>query len=269
MPPSMNSCSPSITVVDHKKQIFDLLKAIETGDPTAAPFNVIAPTYIQHNLGAGDTKAGILAVLPFVPKTAKVTIVRVFQDGEFVFAHSQHDVFGSEIAFDVYRFEDGLVVEHWDNLQATPNTTNPSGRSMIDGAREVEVVSAEVAKGNKALVRAFVEEILVNNRLDRLESYFDGDDFLQHSPGAADGVSGLIAAIESRNAAGKEVKYNRIRLILGEGDFVLTASEGTEGGVLTAFYDLFRMENGKLAEHWDVVEPILPRDQWKNNNARF
>ncbi len=35
------------------------------------------------------------------------------------------------------------------------------------------------------------------------------------------------------------------------------------------FYDLFRVENGKIAEHWDTIEPISPRDAWKNSNRKF
>lgn len=65
------------------------------------------------------------------------------------------------------------------------------------------------------------------------------------------------------------MKYERIHRVLGEGDFVLTVSEGTFGGKHTSFYDLFRVKNGKIAEHWDTIEPILPRDQWKNDNGKF
>jgi predicted SnoaL-like aldol condensation-catalyzing enzyme len=53
------------------------------------------------------------------------------------------------------------------------------------------------------------------------------------------------------------------------GNFVLTVSAGTLGGRHTSFYDLFRVQNGKSAEHLDVIEPIAPRDQWKNQNGKF
>lgn len=63
--------------------------------------------------------------------------------------------------------------------------------------------------------------------------------------------------------------YTHLHKVLGEGNFVLTISEGTFGGKHVSFYDLFRVENGKIAEHWDVVEPILPKEEWKNNNGKF
>jgi len=65
------------------------------------------------------------------------------------------------------------------------------------------------------------------------------------------------------------MKFNKIRKVLGEGNFVLVASEGTMGGRSTSFYDLFRVENGKVAEHWDTIETIPPKEEWKNNNGKF
>ena len=73
---------------DPKAQVVALLKSIETGE--AAPVAVVNPAkYIQHNLAVGDGLAGFGAVLQALPKgSAKVNTVRVFQDGEFVFAES-------------------------------------------------------------------------------------------------------------------------------------------------------------------------------------
>jgi predicted SnoaL-like aldol condensation-catalyzing enzyme len=65
------------------------------------------------------------------------------------------------------------------------------------------------------------------------------------------------------------MKYDKIHKVLGEGNFVLVVSEGQLGGKHTSFYGLFRVENGKIAEHWDVIEPITPKDQAKNNNGKF
>ena len=56
---------------------------------------------------------------------------------------------------------------------------------------------------------------------------------------------------------------------VGEGNFVLVVSEGSFAGNPTAFYELFRVDSGKLAEHWDTVEAIPPKDQWKNGNGKF
>lgn len=50
---------------------------------------------------------------------------------------------------------------------------------------------------------------------------------------------------------------------------VLAVSEGTFGGAPTAYYDLWRVENGKIAEHWDVMETIADKSTWQNQNGKF
>ncbi len=244
-----------------------LLKSIETGDP--APASVINPSkYIQHNLAVGDGIAGLTAVLAQLPKgSAKVNTVRVFQDEDRVFAHTEYEFFGLKIGFDIFRFEDGLIVEHWDNLQEKPAGPNPSGRSMIDGPTYPQ--DLEKTGANKALVRRFVEDILIGGELDRLAGYYDGDNYLQDNPQIADGLSGLGAALQALASQGIGVKYDRIHMVLGEGNFALVASEGHFGDRHTAFYELFRVQNGKIAEHWDTIEAIPPREQWKNGNGKF
>jgi predicted SnoaL-like aldol condensation-catalyzing enzyme len=70
-------------------------------------------------------------------------------------------------------------------------------------------------------------------------------------------------------AQGITMKYERVHKVLGEGNFVLVVSEGAFGGKQKSFYDLFRVENGKIAEHWDAIETIPPYEQWKNGNGKF
>jgi predicted SnoaL-like aldol condensation-catalyzing enzyme len=252
---------------DPKAQVVALLKSIETGE--SAPVAVVNPAkYIQHNLAVGDGLAGFGAVLQALPKgSAKVSTVRVFQDGEFVFAHTDYDFFGPKIGFDIFRFEDGRIVEHWDNLQETPAKPNPSGRTMLDGPTVATDLDKTAA--HKKLVAAFVDDILVNGRMDRLAGYYDGDRYHQHNPQIADGLSGLGAALRAMAEAGVTMKYHKVHKVLGEGNFVLVASEGEFAGKPSAFYDLFRVENGKIAEHWDTIETIPPRSEWKNANGKF
>lgn len=250
-----------------KQQVVALLKAIETG--AAAPVAVINPhKYIQHNLGAADGLAGFRALLQALPRgSAKVNTVRVFQDGDYVFAHTEYDIFGPKIGFDIFRFEGGTIVEHWDNLQETPKTPNPSGRTMIDGTTEATDLASTEA--NKKLVAAFVDDILVNGRMEKLAGYFDGDNYVQHNPQIADGLSGLGKALEAMAKAGVTVKYDRVHKVLGDGNFVLVVSAGQFAGKPTSFYDLFRVQSGKLAEHWDTIEAIPPRSEWQNANGKF
>jgi len=67
---------------------------------------------------------------------------------------------------------------------------------------------------------------------------------------------------------GSAIVYHKIHKVLGEGNFVLTASEGTLGRKPTA-YDLFRVADGRIVEHWDVLDTIPPRESWANPNGKF
>nr|WP_278116149.1 nuclear transport factor 2 family protein [Mesorhizobium sp. WSM4875]WIE94657.1 nuclear transport factor 2 family protein [Mesorhizobium sp. WSM4875] len=249
-----------------EKQVVDLLKAIESG--AAEPVGVINPEkYIQHNLGAADGLKGFGELLAALPKgSARVNTVRVFQDGDFVFAHTSYNFFGPKIGFDIFRFENGKIVEHWDNLQETAGP-NASGHTMIDGPTEAK--DLDRTEMNRTLVAAFVDDILVNGRMEKLAGYFDGDNYTQHNPQIGDGLSGLGAALKAMAEAGITMKYDKVHKVLGKGDFVLTVSEGTFAGKPTSFYDLFRVQNGKIAEHWDTIEPIPAQAEWKNQNGKF
>jgi predicted SnoaL-like aldol condensation-catalyzing enzyme len=231
---------PTLSTV---QAVTQLLKSIETGDP--APVAAINPTkYIQHNLGTEDGLAGFGKLLEALPKgSARVSTIRAFQDGDYVFAHTDYDFFGPKIGFDVFRFEGGQIVEHWDNLQETDGP-NPSGHTMVDGP--VQAADLDKTDANKALVRQFVDDILVNGRMEKLAGYFRGDSYIQHNPQIGDGLSGLGAALEAMAKAGITMKYDRIHQVLGQGTFVLVVSEGSVGGKHTSFYDLFRVENGKF-----------------------
>lgn len=157
--------------------------------------------------------------------------------------------------YQIFHFEDGKIVEHWDNLQETPKQSNPSGRTMTDGTTEIK--DLDKTEQNKVLVRNFVEDILVNGRMEKLAGYFDGDNYIQHNPQIPDQLSGLGATLEALAKQGIFMKYDTIQKVLGEGNFVLTLSEGHFGNAHNTFYDLFRVKNGKIAEHWDVIEPTL------------
>lgn len=138
---------------------------------------------------------------------------------------------------------------------------------MTDGA--TTILDLDQTEANKTLVTGFVDDILVNGRMETLTGYFDGDAYIQHNPNIADGLSGLGAALEAMASQGITMKYDTVHKVFGKGNFVLTVSEGSFADVLSSFYDLFRVENGKIAEHWDVIEPILPEAEHANPNGKF
>jgi len=243
-----------------------LLKGIETGDPASVAV-VNEGKYIQHNPQTHEGSEGLAALFKRLSKSSpRVNIVRAFEDGDYVFAHTEYDFASSNIGFEVFRFEDGQTVEHWDNIQRRLGP-NPSGHSMVDGA--TEATDPDLTESNREIVRSFVNDVLVNRRLERLEHFIDDERFTQHNPRIADGLSSLRSALKGSSDEGLTIKYDHNHRLLAEGSFVLAVSEGFLDGVHSSFYDLFRLANGMLVEHWDTIEAIPARSEWKNDNGKF
>jgi predicted SnoaL-like aldol condensation-catalyzing enzyme len=262
-----NPSDSDSTVLSNKDKAVAVLNSIETGDQQAVSY--INPTqYTQHNLAVGDGLAGFGAVLQALPKdSAKVDVVRAFSDGDYVFSHTDYNFFGPKVGFDIFRFENGLIVEHWDNLAVKAENANPSGRTQLDGT--TVIADLDKTEENKALVADFVDTILVKGEMDKISNFIEGDNYLQHNTDIADGISGLGAALQALAEKGIFMVYSENHIVLGEGNFVLSVSEGTFADAPTSFYDLFRVEGGKIVEHWDVIETIPAQDEWKNSNGKF
>ena len=249
-----------------KNQIRALLKSIETGNAEAVAV-VNEAKYIQHNPQTYEGSEGLAALFQRLSKTSpSVNIVRAFEDGEFVFAHTEYDFANRNIGFEVFRFEDGRAVEHWDNIQKRLGP-NGSGRSMVDGP--TEAVDLELTESNRAFVRSFVESVLIDGQLARITDFIDEHSYVEHNPQLGDSVCLLRSALEVEEGGDRHIDYHHVHRVLAEGSFVLSASEGTYGGAQSAFYDLFRLANGIVVEHWDTTEKIAPRSEWKNENGKF
>lgn len=88
----------------------------------------------------------------------------------------------------------------------------------------------------------------------------------QHHPEIADGLDGLGAAVAAWAEQGKNVVYGKVHRVIAEGNFVLVVGEGEFDGPV-AYWDLFRVADGKIVEHWDIV-PAIP-DTLPHDNGLF
>lgn len=249
-----------------KDQIRALLKSIETGD--LEPISVVnEEKYIQHNPQTHEGSEGLAALFQRLSRTSpRVNIVRAFEDGDFVFAHTEYDFSRRNIGFEVFRFEEGQAVEHWDNIQKRKGP-NIAGHSMIDGP--TEAVEHELTERNRALVKSFIETVLVGGLVEKFTDYIDDEAFTEHNPGLADDTSKLQNALKNEKTDLGQIDYHRVHRVLAEGNFVLSISEGALEGSHSSFYDLFRVSEGMIVEHWDTTEKIAPESEWKNTNGKF
>lgn len=236
-----------------------------TDKDASAVDRYFAPDYKEHAQTAADGCDGLRAFIAELPGDFGYERVRVLAEDDLVVIHGIYHGFGPDplVAFDIWRVADDKIVEHWDALTSWSADT-ASGRSQTDGAQET--TRPEDTAAAKALVTEFVEKVLVRGDDSALSDYVAAEGFAQHNPEVADGIAGFRAAAAQWATEGKTQSYTKVHQVVAEGEFVFTRSEGFLGEPV-AFNDLWRVSDGKIVEHWDVIEPIST--EHAHNNGAF
>ncbi len=103
----------------------------------------------------------------------------------------------------------------------------------------------------------------------KITEYISTEKYLQHNPAVPDGLGSLGKALEAMAKAGTPMVYTQNHMILGEGNFVLAVSEGQFLDKQVSFYDLFRIESEIIVEHWDTIEDIPAKSEWRTIFSPF
>jgi predicted SnoaL-like aldol condensation-catalyzing enzyme len=257
--------------LSQKEKAASFLEAVNTRD-VAAIEELVTENYIQHNPFLPTGRAAFVQVVTTVleDNNTKVENQRMLEEGNFVAMHNlwiNAAPFGADtvVSFDILRFDDnGKIAEHWDAIQPWASQT-ANGNTMIDGP--VNITNLDETEANKALAVSIIEDVLMGQNPNNITNYI-AEDYIQHNPGIDNGLAGIQAAVDYLISINNMFQYTTIHKVIGEGNFVLTISEGQWNGTTNAFYDLFRMENGKAVEHWDVIQPV-PTTGLANNNGMF
>ncbi|WP_405593418.1 nuclear transport factor 2 family protein [Streptomyces sp. NBC_01092] len=222
-------------------------------DPSAVD-RWVAPGYVQHSSLAADGPEALRALVSSLPDGFRYEGARVIADGDLVALHGTYHGFGPVplVAFDLFRVENGRLAEHWDALTPVVEDT-VSGRTQTDGP--TRATDLDRTEANRALVTEFAEKVLKGADYSVLTDYISTETYDQHNPEAGDGLDGFGAAAGKWAEQGKNLVFKTVHKVVAEGDFVLLQSEG-EFGVPVAYWDLFRVADGKIVEHWDVIAPI-------------
>ncbi|MFZ6012657.1 MAG: nuclear transport factor 2 family protein [Bacteroidota bacterium] len=227
----------------NKEKAIAINMAVQSGDAESAAA-LVTENYIQHTPNVPDGKGGLRMLVTKVKNreipAPKIKNVRIFEDGEFVILH--HDVSwpNRKAMFEIFRFENGLAAEHWSGIADHPETT-VNGHSMVDGP--TDVTDKNLTQKNKEFAASFVQTVLINGQFDKLSEFYHPD-IIQHNPFIENTVHGLLKGVEELQKKGISIEIKKIFKVLGEGNFALVCSEGKFGGKHTAFFDLFRIENG-------------------------
>jgi len=231
------------------------LEGIRDGNVREAVEKYTGDCYIQHSTGVADGVEGFVEFFePFIEKNPvrDIRVVRSIVDRSYVFVHVYQDINNGQarwVTTDLFDTDDDdKIVEHWDVI-APYVDDSVNGHRQMDGP--TQIVDEDKTEQNKALVSSFVDDVLVNHRTERIVGYV-AEQCIQHDPQLPDG----IAALQQFMAGpGAEMVYRDVFKIIGQGNFVMVYSQVFSGRELAVF-DLFRVDGGRIVEHWDNVEPL-------------
>ena len=245
------------------------LEAIRDGEYVEAINRYAGERYTQHSTPVKDGKEGFIEFFgDFVARNPQrdIEIVRGFEDGRYVFLHVVQTLNGGEsrwVTADIFDTDDqGRLIEHWVIIGELVDET-VSGHSQVDGP--TEPTDLDMTGENKALVTRFVTDLLQNGELGKVTDYISAETYIQHNPQVGDGLAGLNAFVESLSVQGLTMAYEEVHRVVGCGDFVAVLSKMNLASRGMAVIDLFRVDNGLIVEHWDVMEEITPEATWVNS----
>jgi len=175
---------------------------------------------------------------------------------------------GPSKKFDLMYFDDDdLYAEHWDIAQPLSATT-ASGRSETAAAEQFTdnpvQYEQETEEANRRIVASFLNLAFNSGKLNTALDVYVDKNYIQHNPLIADGTQPVIDAFK----AGKipSLCYD-IQIILAQNDLVWVFSKVTSSVDISAVVDVLRVREGKLVEHWDVVQSVP--DKMPHNNGMF
>jgi len=240
------------------------LEVIRDGNLDAA-YKYAGDRYTQHNAEVADGVEGFVAFFEgYLQRTSDrdIRIVRALEDDSFVFLHVYQDIDNGSakyVTVDLFDTdENDKLIEHWDVVAAyTEQAETLSGNDVVLG--DFEITDLDKTEANKALVRCFLVDVFQNANHSAVDKYVSAERFVQHSPDLSDGIEGIKRFLDS-----EAFNYDFVFKVIGQGNHVVSYSKATWDGQQYAIFDIFRLEDGKIVEHWDAKEAIRPRNEWVN-----
>lgn len=132
---------------------------------------------------------------------------------------------------------------------------------------------AHRAQQNTAVVLAFLDTVFNKHEVDQAFKLYVGASYRQHNPNVADGVDGAVRALTKLTHEVYPDIRQEVKRTVAQGDLVAVHSRYVPGvadrerGSGQAAVDIFRVEHGKIVEHWDVVQDMPERSA--NDNSMF
>lgn len=240
-------------------KVLAVFEAIRTQDADRA-VQYVDPHFQQHHpYMAAGVEGFKQYIIGATQEQMKLRVVRAFEDGAYVVTQVTAESSGQNM-FAVYRFECGLIAEHW--AFSTPDAPpNKSGHTQLDGPTDAKHL--EDSEKNKTFARRYYETFHIAGDHSQKNDFFTSDLMIRHEPGVRDGVGEFLRDVE---VLMQHRTIDEVKLLLGQGDLVFIAATGTHEGNPCIYVDLYRVEGEKIVEHWGFPEMVPPQSAWKNNN---
>ncbi len=241
--------------LEHATNLY--MHGIRDGHPREAVEMYTGDRYTQHSTGVKDGKDGFVEFFTEFLKRCPdrdIQIIRGWEDGPYVFLHVYQNINQGEREWQTTDFfltdENDKIIEHWDVISLYGPAT-PSGHTTLDGP--TEVVDLEQTETNKQVVREMIETVLMLGGNPERVGEFIAEEYIQHNKEIPDGLSPFKALLLSSE---RPLFYEEIVLLVGKGNFVATLCKANFGPQAYAQVDVFRLEHGKIVEHWDNAEKV-------------
>jgi predicted SnoaL-like aldol condensation-catalyzing enzyme len=131
-------------------------------------------------------------------------------------------------------------------LQANVDSLTSAIQTLSDNQKQLEA--------NKKLVADFYQELFGDKNVDAIDKYI-GDTYIQHNPALPDGKDALKQGATQWFKGAPKEKID-IQHLGADGNFVYIHTKVKMGDKTNSVIDIFRLENGKIAEHWDVIQEV-------------
>lgn len=237
------------------------IRGLQDGEIKEVQEQYMGDTYTQHSTGVPDEKEGFAAFFDDFFKRhpkRKMNIVRAIEDGPLVFVHVHQYLNDGEaqwITADLFKADaDGRIVEHWDVIDAYP--TSVKELDPIYGA--FEITDFDKTEDNKKIVRRFLVDVLQNKEFEMFETYVT-EDLIQHNQEIGQGGAAYKEYLLER-----QVTYDFVFKVMGQGNYVVSYAKTILEGQEYAQFDIFRLEGGRIVEHWDNKEKMPDKYELTN-----
>jgi predicted SnoaL-like aldol condensation-catalyzing enzyme len=271
----------------NKRLVFDLWRSVVNAGHVEVADQLLAEDYIQHSPVLPTGRAAFKKIFSAVPRHDRIPdlikppLIAFVAEGDLaamMFVEQLQEPGGSgaytTTHFNMFRVANGRLAEHWHSMQNAPGPDLPppekGGPQRVTGARGIAQIALLEARhsqlaNNKRLVFDMWRHIIDAGR-EEVAALYLHEDYIQHNPNIATGRGAFKAYFSMRDDLPIETSIRApLVAMIAEGDLVVQAimlehpHPSREGETYTTtWFDMFRVADGRLAEHWDASIKTAP-----------